>query len=155
MATQQQTTQQPRPSTMTIAFRRLFMKAHIVFYRLTGGILGGNLGGRSMLLITTVGRKSGQERITPIFYFPDDERFILVASNWGSHQHPQWWLNLQAHPQATVQVGRHTMTITATQADPEERKRLWSYVTSKYSEFENYQKGTTREIPIVILTPQR
>jgi F420H(2)-dependent quinone reductase len=154
MASQQQTTQQPRPSGMTIAFRRLFMQAHIFFYRLTGGILGGNLGGRHMLLLTTRGRKSGQERVTPIFYIPDGERFILIASNWGAHQHPQWWLNLLAHPHATVQTGRNITPVTARQADPQEYQHLWSRITSKYHEFENYQKGTTREIPVVILTPQ-
>lgn len=155
MISQQQTTQQRRPSSMTTFFRHLFVKTHIFFYRLTGGIIGSNLGGRPMLLLTTVGRKSGQERVTPILYFPDGGRFILIASNWGSHQHPQWWLNLQAHPQATIQVGRKTLTVTAAQAEAQERQRLWSFATSKYFNFDAYQKRVAREIPVVILTPQR
>ena len=107
-----------------------------------------------MLLLTAIGRKSGQEHVTPMLYFPDGGRFILIASNWGAPNHPQWWLNLQAHPQAKIQVGRKTVTVTATQADAQERQRLWSFATSKYFNFDAYQQRVAREIPVVILTPQ-
>ncbi len=84
---------------------------------------------------------------------PEAGRFILIASNWGAPNNPQWWLNLQAHPSAKVQVGKKTIVVTATPADAEERARLWSLVTSRYPDFADYQRRTTREIPVVILTP--
>ena len=67
--------------------QRSFMGLHVWFYQRTGGGLGGKLAGRTMLLLTTIGRKSGQERITPIFYFPDNGRFVLIGSNSGSPTH--------------------------------------------------------------------
>lgn len=154
MALQDQTAQQHRKSGIGITLQRFFMRVHIFFYQRTGGVIGGNLG-RPMLLLTTIGRKSGQERITPIFYFPDGDHFVLIASNSGASQHPQWWFNLQTHSQAKVQIGRNIVAVTAQQADGEERQRLWSLITAKYPEFNTYQQRTTREIPVVILTPER
>lgn len=135
--------------------QRFLMDVHILFYRLTGGKLGGKLAGRPMLLLTTIGRKSGQERITPIFYLPDDDRFLLIASNGGAPRHPQWWRNLQAHPQARVQIGRDTLPVMARQADAQERPVLWERITARYPNFAAYQRRTTREIPVVLLTVQQ
>lgn len=154
MAQQDQAIQQHRKSDIGIILQRFFMRVHIFFYQRTGGVIGGNLG-RPMLLLTTIGRKSGQERITPIFYFPDGDRFILIASNSGAPQHPQWCFNLQASSLAKVQIGRNIIAVTAQQADGEERQRLWSLITAKYPAFNAYQKRTMREIPVVILTPDR
>lgn len=148
-------TSQPRRTNGTgIALQRFFMGFHVSLYRLTGGTLGGKMAGRPMLLLTTVGRKSGQERVTPIMYSSDGNRFILIASNGGAPKHPQWWFNLQVQPQARVQVKQQIVTVIASQPDPEERQRLWSLVTSKYPNFADYQKRTIREIPVVVLTPQ-
>jgi len=122
-------------------------------YRLTGGTVGGKMGGRPILLLTTIGRKSGKERVTPLLYLPEGDHFIVIASNWGEANHPIWWLNLQANPRAKIQIGRKTIPVTARQAGPEERQRLWPVITSQYSNFADYQKRTTREIPVVILTP--
>jgi F420H(2)-dependent quinone reductase len=152
VALRNQATQQPRKPGIGITLQRFFMRVHIFFYQRTGGVIGGNLG-RPMLLLITIGRKSGQERITPIFYFPYEGHFVLIASNGGAEQHPQWWFNLQAHSQAKVQIGRNIIAVTAQQAAGEERQHLWSLITSKYPEFITYQKRTTREIPVVILTP--
>jgi F420H(2)-dependent quinone reductase len=154
MAFLDQATRPRRKPGIGITLQRFFMCVHIFFYQRTGGVIGGNLG-RPMLLLTTIGRKSGQERITPIFYFPDGDRFVLIASNGGAPQHPQWWFNLKAHAQAKVQVGRQMIAVTAQQADGEERQHLWSLITAKYPEFITYQKRTMREIPVVILTPNR
>ena len=136
-----------------LTLQRYFMGLHVWFYQRTGGSLGGNLAGRSMLLLTTIGRKSGQERITPIFYFPDKGRFVLIGSDGGAPRHPQWWRNLQAHPQAKVQFGRSVIDVTAHEAVGEERERLWSLVTARYPEFLRYQRRTTRTIPVVVLSP--
>jgi deazaflavin-dependent oxidoreductase (nitroreductase family) len=132
--------------------QRYFMGMHVWFYQRTGGGLGGKLAGRSMLLLTTIGRKSGQQRVTPIFYFPDNGRFVLIGSDGGAPSHPQWWRNLQANSQAKVQIGRSIMDVAAHEAVGEERERLWSSVTARYPEFLSYQRRTTREIPVVVLS---
>ena len=135
------------------ALRRAFMRAHIAIYRVSGGLLGSRVPTRSFLLLTTIGRKSGQERITPIFYIPRGDDFILVASNWGELSSPIWWLNLQAHPQARVRVGRKNLVVVARQADAGERARFWPSIVARYGEFERYQQRLEREIPLVILSP--
>ncbi len=141
-------------SALKKTLRRAFMRFHIALYRLSAGVLGSRVPGRSFLLLTTIGRKSGQERVTPIFYIPNGRDFILVASNWGEPSLPVWWLNLQAHPQARVRAGRRTFTVVARQADEHERARLWPEITARYGEFARYQKRLAREIPLVILSPQ-
>lgn len=132
---------------------RSYPKVHIFLYRLTNGSLGGKFGERAFLLLTTTGRKSGREQTTPLFYFPDGERFIVIASNGGAATHPQWWLNLRVRPEAKVQLGQRNIAVTARQAEGAERQQLWSTITAKFSNFLDYQKKTTREIPVVILTP--
>ena len=145
--------QPQQPDKMKRALRRAFMRVHIALYRLSGGLLGSRSPGRSFMLLTTIGRKSGLERVTPIFYLPKADHFLLIASNWGGQQQPIWWLNLQAHPQAKVRVGRKNLTVIARQADAEERARLWPSIVSRYTEFAHYQQQVTREIPIIILSP--
>ena len=135
------------------ALRRFTSGMNKSLYRLTGGAVGGKMGGRPILLLTTVGRKSGKERVTPLLYLPEGDHFVVIASNWGEANHPMWWLNLQANPRAKIQVGRKTIPVTARRASPEERQRLWPVITSKYSNYADYQKGITREIPVIILTP--
>ncbi|HTK09152.1 MAG TPA: nitroreductase family deazaflavin-dependent oxidoreductase [Ktedonobacteraceae bacterium] len=152
MSAQKQVNPSPRSSGVGIALQRFFMRVHIFFYRLTDGVIGGNLAGHPMLLLTTIGRKSGRERITPIFYFADGDRFVLIGSNGGAAEHPQWWRNLQMHPQAHIQVGRKHIAVTASLATGAERQRVWSLVTSRYHEFVAYQKRTIREIPVVVFT---
>jgi F420H(2)-dependent quinone reductase len=132
---------------------RTYPQIHVFLYRLTHGSVAGNFGERIFLLLTTTGRKSGKEYTTPLPYTLDNGRFIVIASNGGAATDPQWCLNLRAHPQAKVQIGEKTLAVTASEADAEERKRLWSNITSRFSNYEDYQKRTTREIPIVILTP--
>lgn len=139
--------------TFKRALRRAFMRAHIALYRASGGLLGSRIPTRSFLLLTTIGRKSGQERVIPIFYIPGGEDFILIGSNWGEPTPPLWWLNLQAHPQAKVRAGRKEFTVVARLASPEERAKLWPAITARYREFERYQRHVAREIPLVILSP--
>jgi len=138
---------------MSKALRRAFMRFHIVLYRLSGGLLGSRAPGRSFMLLTTIGRKSGQERVTPILYIPEANDFLLIASNWGEQKHPAWWLNLQAHPQARVRVGRKELAVVARQANSEERAHLWPSIQARYGEFKRYQQRVTREIPVIILSP--
>ena len=106
-----------------------------------------------MLLLTTTGRKTGKQRTTPLLYLKDGDRLVLVASNGGAPKHPTWWLNLQARPEAEVQIGSKKIRVTARQADQEERNQLWSKVVAMYPDYANYQKRAEREIPVVILQP--
>ncbi len=142
-----------QPDTFKKTLRRICMRLHIGLDRLSGGLLGSRIPGRSFLLLTTTGRKSGLLRVTPIFYIPDGERFLLVASNWGGPTDPIWWLNLQANHQASVRAGRKQFTVVAHQADSEERAHFWPTITARYKEFPRYQQRITREIPLIILSP--
>lgn len=128
------------------------LNSHIFLYRLTGGVIGGKWGNRPLLLLKNVGRKSGKEYTTPLQYLPDGGRFLLAASNGGSDRHPQWYLNLLANPQTTVQIGRTIIPVMARPADAEERPRVWGLFTN-YSNFAAYERKTSREIPVIILTP--
>jgi F420H(2)-dependent quinone reductase len=151
MSVDQQATQSSQLRGVGKSLQRLFMRGHVSLYRRTGGKIGG---GKSFLILTTTGRKSGVERDTPLFFFKDAAHFVIIASNGGAPKHPTWWLNLQSNPRAKVQIGSRVIAVTATQADVEESKHLWSIIADKYKNFVEYQKRTPREIPIVILTPE-
>ncbi|MGH2509024.1 MAG: nitroreductase family deazaflavin-dependent oxidoreductase [Ktedonobacteraceae bacterium] len=133
--------------------QRFLTNIHIGLYRRTNGSIGGRLAGRPMLLLLTVGRKSGQERTTAIMYTRDGNDYILIASNGGAPQDPQWFRNLAENAHARIQVGAQIIEVTARKANVAERSRLWLAVTSQYQNFADYQTRTTREIPVVILTP--
>ena len=128
-------------------------KIHRWIYTKSGGWIGANLGGIPMILLTTTGRKSGEQRTTPLLSMRDGDRFIVVASNAGSDKPPAWWLNLQAKPEAIVKHGRKTFQMKAADATAEESAALWPRLESMYPGYIDYKKGTTRAIPIVILRP--
>jgi len=136
---------------------RLAMKlgttAHAGVYRATGGKLFGRMGKSPILLLNTVGRKTGKERTTPLLYVVDGEDFAIVASAGGAPKHPAWLLNLQANPETSIEVGGRKMCVRAEVATSEEKPRLWSKLTEMYSTYDDYQKKTDREIPVVILHP--
>ena len=136
-------------TTVLLPCHPLAQSVHVSLYRWTGGKVGG---ADHLLILTTTGRKSGVERDTTLFFFRDAEQFILIASAGGAAKHPTWWLNLQSNPQAKIQVGAHTIPVIAKQAEGEERQRLWSIIAENYKNFVGYQKRTTREIPVIILT---
>lgn len=126
---------------------------HRAVFRYTGGRIGSRLPGLHFLLLIHRGRKSGLERDTPLLYVPDGERFLVLASNAGQDHDPAWWLNLRANPEATVRVGRRVVPVVARRAEGEEAERLWPQLVAAFPAFENYRKGTDREIPIVVLEP--
>jgi F420H(2)-dependent quinone reductase len=135
-------------------FLKLFSRIHVVLYRLSGGRLGGRFKKTApVLLLTTTGRKSGKSRTTPLLYIEDGGRYVIVASVGGAPTHPSWYLNLRANPAATIQIGSRKLALTAETAPPEERARLWPLLTRMYPGYDDYQAKTSREIPLVILTP--
>ena len=99
----------------------IIWKLHSYVYRLSGGRVGKALGGAPVLLLITTGRRSGEPRPVTLTYFEDGERLIVIASNAGEDRHPAWWLNLQEHPDATVQIGGSTMRVRAMEAIGEDR----------------------------------
>ena len=107
-----------------------------------------------VLLLTTTGRKSGKKRTTPLLYVEDAGRYVIIASVGGAPRHPAWYLNLRDNPAATIEIGRRTLAVTAETASPEERARLWPLATQMYSGYDDYQAKTSREIPVVVLTPE-
>lgn len=120
-------------------------------YRLTGGALLGTSGRMPVLLLTTIGRKTGRPRRWLLSYFRDGERLVLVASNFGRERHPDWYRNLQATPAVTVQIGRRKQRMIATTATPDERAPLWEQAKALDPLYRAYERTANREIPIVLL----
>ncbi len=106
------------------------------------------------LLLTTVGRRSGEERIMPLLYGKTDGGYAIVASKGGAPRHPAWYLNLLARPAVKVQVANDRFDATARVVDGDERARLWEQMAAMYPPYRDYQAKTAREIPIVVLEPR-
>lgn len=134
-------------------FIHVMTVVHRALYRWTGGVIGANAAGLPNLLLTTTGRKSGQPRTVPLVYVEDGDRCVVIASYGGSPTHPAWWLNLEADPNATVQIRGRTFPVTARKATGDERAELWPRAVKLYGGYAGYQRITDREIPVVILEP--
>lgn len=134
--------------------QRAATDAHILIYRLTGGRVGGVSFGLPMLLLTSRGRRSGLLRTAPLLYLPVDGRFVIVASNGGAQTSPTWYFNLVSHPTALVQIGPERATVTARRADDDERTRYWPLLLAIYPTYDEYQRRTDRQIPLMVLTPE-
>src|SRR6266508_3131302 len=143
-----------RPYPRQVAWRQgLLTKTHTLVDRLSGGRLGATLLGMPMLLLTTWGRRSGKLRTTPLLYIPVNDMFVLVASNGGALHHPTWWFNLQAHPDALVQIGPTRGRVQAVPVSPDERRRFWPLLLQIYPPYARYQARTDRGIPLIALHP--
>ena len=113
---------------------------------------GVDLGGTSVLILTTTGRKSGEERLAPLIYgMASDKDPMIVASKGGHPEHPGWYRNLQENPKVQVQIRGDKFDAVARDATPDERPELWKQMTQEWPAYDDYQKKTDREIPIVIL----
>ncbi len=136
---------------------KLLISAFIAFnvwlYRLSGGRLMGKMGAAPILLLTTTGRKSGRSRTVPLLYVKEDQSFVVVASFAGAPKHPAWYLNAEANPKVQLQVASQRFAGIARRAGAEEKARLWSRLVAIYPKYEDYRRRTTREIPLVIVTP--
>lgn len=130
---------------------RLASRLHVRLYRLLGGRLVGRVGRAPILLLTTTGRRSGRQHTTPLLYVREGDALAVVASFGGSPTHPAWYLNLSAHPDVEVQVGRERERRHARTAAPDERARLWARLLEVYPTYASYQRKTNREIPVVLL----
>jgi F420H(2)-dependent quinone reductase len=130
-----------------------FVTMHVAAYRVTGGRIGSSFRGVDTLLLDHVGRRTGKRRTNPLLYITDGADLVIVASRGGSHKHPSWWLNLRDSPRTTVQVGGERREVVARRADPQEKARLWPRLVAVWPDYEAYQRRTSREIPVVVLSP--
>ncbi len=123
----------------------------IAEFRANGGRVGGQFEGAPLLLLHTVGAKSGQERVNPMMYRPVGDSFAVFASKAGAPTNPDWYHNLLANPRVRAEIGTETIELTARVADSEEREPIWSAHAHAYPGFADYERKTTRQIPVVIL----
>lgn len=121
-------------------------------YRETGGERGYHWRGTTILLLTTRGRTSGEDRTTPLIHRTDGERWVIVASKGGAPANPSWFENLQADPEARIEVKGEQIPVLASTAQGEERARLWKLMCEVWPAYADYQTKTQREIPVVVLT---
>jgi deazaflavin-dependent oxidoreductase (nitroreductase family) len=131
----------------------LLSALHRGVYEVTGGRLGSRIAGMPVLLLATTGRRTGRRRTVPLTYIDADGDLVLVASYGGSPTHPAWFLNLDANPDVDVQIGPTLLRMRARRVTPEERTRLWPRVVETYGGYARYQARTSREIPLVLLSP--
>ncbi len=131
----------------------LLGEEHVKRYRETGGEVGYLWNGATTLLLTTTGRKSGQARTSPLIFASDGDDYLVVASVGGGPKHPAWYLNLEANPEAEIQVKTERMRVRARTADESEKPRLWKIVTAQWPNYDVYQSRTERTIPLVVLSP--
>ncbi len=130
----------------------LFGQEHVRVYRETGGERGYDWRGTEILLLSATGRSSGEVRTTPLIHRADGDHWVVVASKGGSPDHPGWYKNLQADPDATIQVKAETIPVRASTAEGAERERLWGLMTEVWPPYDQYQQRTDREIPVVVLS---
>jgi deazaflavin-dependent oxidoreductase (nitroreductase family) len=133
---------------------RSAVAAHVALYRLSSGKLGGHAQHMPILLLTTIGRKSGKPHTTALVYLPDGEDFVVVASNGGQARLPNWWLNIRKSKQAQIEVGRRQLHVSVREATGEERQRLWSCLIAYRAGHEAYQERTPYPLPLVVLHPE-
>jgi len=128
-----------------------FNEKIIAEFRANGGVVGGQFAGAPLLLLTTTGAKSGQPRISPLVYNTDGDRMVIIASKAGAPTNPDWYYNLVANPTVTLEVGTEKFQAQASVAEEPERERLYNQVATKMPGFAEYQRNTTRVIPVVVL----
>ena len=123
-------------------------------FRANRGKSDNPMASRPLLLLTTTGAKSGQPRTTPMMYISDGENLLVIASNAGAPTHPDWYHNLVAHPEVTVEVKNETYKAIATVAEGAERQRLWNRIVELYPFFADHQAKVSRQIPVIVLKRQ-
>ncbi len=125
----------------------------IAEFRANGGKVGGNYEGWPMLILHTTGARSGKEHLSPLVYLPDDDRMVIIASAGAQAMHPDWYHNLIANPNVTVEVGTDTIAVTAREAHGEERDTLYARQAARFPFFAEYERKTSRTIPVIVLEP--
>jgi len=123
-------------------------------FRANGGRVGGPFQGRPLLLLHTTGARSGAPRVTPLMYQTVDSGYAVFGSKGGAPSHPDWYHNLVAHPDASIEVGGDVIGVRARLASGEERERIWTQQKADYAFFAEYERRAGREIPVLVLEPR-
>ena len=131
-------------------FIKWFMSINSLLIRISQGRIGSRLGTQLILILHTIGRKSGQDRAIPIAYFDYEGHYLIVASNWGKDRQADWYLNLKKDPHAKLEIKGRLVSVAAREAQDEEYDRLWKFATERHPPYLDYQKMTTRHIPIMV-----
>ncbi len=132
----------------------LFGDEHVRQYEATDGKIGHDWNGANVLVLHTIGRKSGETRKLPLIYGRDGDDYVVVASKGGAPEHPGWYRNLVAHPEVKIQVRGDVIPVTARTGTAEDKARVWPIMTRQWPGYDDYQRGTTRDIPVVLLRPR-
>lgn len=122
-------------------------------FRANGGKVGGQFEGAPLLLLHTVGAKTGQQRVNPMMYQQVSGGYAVFASKGGAPTNPDWYHNVRAHPRVKAEIGTQTVELAAREAHGEERERIWSAQKAAYPGFADYERKTSRQIPVIILEP--
>lgn len=122
-------------------------------FRANGGKVGGNFEGAPLLLLHTVGARTGQQRVNPMMYQAVPGGYAVFASKGGAPANPDWYHNVLAHPRVTAEIGASTVELRARVAEGEERERIWTAQKAAYPGFADYERRTTRQIPVIVLQP--
>jgi deazaflavin-dependent oxidoreductase (nitroreductase family) len=125
----------------------------ITEFRANHGKVGGDFAGAPLLLLHTVGARSGRPRVNPMMYLPDEGRYLVFASKAGSDRHPDWYHNLLAHPEVKIEVGDEILTVRAVELRGAERDAHFAEQARRYPGFAGYQRRTDRVIPVIALIP--
>jgi deazaflavin-dependent oxidoreductase (nitroreductase family) len=129
-------------------------KLHVGLYRISGGRIGGSMFNAPIVLLTTTGHKSGQQRTTPLLYLDvGDSTYAIVGSFAGSDKPPAWAVNLLKSPGAQIQIGSNTMKVNAVTVSSQKKAELWPRLVTLYPDYQVYQDRTSRDIPVFLLTP--
>jgi deazaflavin-dependent oxidoreductase (nitroreductase family) len=135
-------------------FIKWMSRINTFFYRRSGGTgFGSDFQGIPVALLTTKGRKTGEPRISPLYFHRDGDTVVVAASKGGSDKHPMWYLNLKTNPKVQVQIKSEVLDLTARDATEEERAKYWPRLVEMYPSYDDYQSWTTRQIPLVICEP--
>jgi deazaflavin-dependent oxidoreductase (nitroreductase family) len=122
-------------------------------FRANQGVVGGPFEGATLLLLHHVGAKSGKDRVNPLVYNRDGDRYVVFASKAGAPTNPDWYHNIKADPNITIEVGTDTIDVVASEASGEERDRLFDAQVQRSPQFGEYRDKTDRVIPVILLTP--
>ena len=135
-------------------FWERFTDLHVGVYKASHGRIGGTSYGVPIVLIESIGRKSGKKRTHPLLGGEDGDNLVIIASKGGVPKHPAWYLNLKAHPETTAWWKGKKRQVRARETSGEERERLWRMMAEAYPTYEDYQRRTDRQIPVVVLEPE-
>ena len=135
-------------------FFKAMSRINTFFYRRSNGQgLGGTFQKIPVALLTTTGRKTGEPRVSPLYFLRDSDKVVIAASRGGSNKNPMWYLNLKANPKVQVQIKSEVLELTARDATEQERSKYWPKLVEMYPSYDDYQSWTDRVIPLVVCEP--